>query len=1196
MRSRALTFCALAVITGLIAALTTSAQGALRAPPAMQISEIATRDLALTHITGQPETFGLASGDVAEIVVTGATHSDQLGITSVYLQQEYLGIEIFGAVMNVTVDDLGAVIATSGAFVPGIAKLAPSTTPSLSTVDAVAAATAILGLTQASTFAKVTLSQGQERSSQVSDGGVSLENISTRLVLQPIDGDVRLAWEATIYEVTAENWWQLRVDAVTGEELDRNNLVTADSYSVYAQPLEAPTFGPRTLEVDPADLIASPFGWHDTDGITGAEFTVTQGNNATAYTDTDGDNVMDPGSQADGGASLVFDFPLDLASAPSVYRDAAVTELFYWTNRAHDIFYAYGFDEAAGNFQTNSYGRGGIGSDAVRAEAQDGLDINTANFATPIDGSPPRLQMFVWDFVVPNRDSSLDNGIIAHEYAHGVTTRLAGGPNNIACLQNAEQPGEGWSDYFALMFTMNAGHDGSTPRGIGTYALGQATTGPGIRDFPYSTNMAVDPRTYDTIKTAALPHGVGSTFAAMLWDMTWDLIDRDGFDPDLINGTGGNITAMQLVMDALKLQPCSPGFVDARNAILLADLLQTGGTNECLIWRAFAKRGLGIDASQGVSASRSDGTENFDVPSNCVDLALDKVASQDSVVAGSDVTFSLTVTNNTAGPFTSVTITDPVPAGTTFVAGSADCGGSLVDGEVIFPVGNLTAFASATCSFTSTVDPAPSTLTLFSDGFEAGSTQWVLNHGSGTADWELSTVAPHGSTTAVFAIDASQVSDQLLTTSQPIPATSNTRLRFWHRYDTENAWDGGVVEFSTDGVIWADAGPLFVANGYNGILNTSPNPLATRAAFTGNSGGYQESVIDLGSLAGNNVHVRFRFGTDEAVGADGWHVDDVVIRNETHVSNTASATSNEASSAPVGVEILVVPPPGLLRVTTAPAVPGVIEIDGLWTDAFGLDWAETEAGPHQICFSDVPGFTSPPCQMVTVQPEATALVQGNYLGHGTLDVRSNPAVATTITVDGLPVNDWGAIVSLEPGTYEVCFGAVPDFDTPPCVNAVVVEGATSDVTGEFIANPGAQGPVDFGLLRVTTSPPVASQLLIDGNRAVSYGLDWLKLAPGQYQVCFSDVPGFSAPGCESVAVQAGLTTTLEGVFEVLAELRVLTSPPGNQPVTVDGRTVDQYGFWTWVPPDVQYNICASGFSCQIINPPSGVLTTVTLEP
>jgi subtilisin-like proprotein convertase family protein len=103
----------------------------------------------------------------------------------------------------------------------------------------------------------------------------------------------------------------------------------------------------------------------------------------------------------------------------------------------------------------------------------------------------------------------------------------------------------------------------------------------------------------------------------MIWEMSWALINQYGFDPDLYNGTGGNNLAMQLVIDGLKLQPCSPGFVDARDAILLADQNNNGGANQCAIWTAFAKRGLGNSATQGSSSSRSDGTQAFDLPPAC---------------------------------------------------------------------------------------------------------------------------------------------------------------------------------------------------------------------------------------------------------------------------------------------------------------------------------------------------------------------------------------------------------------------------------------------------------------------------------------------------------------------------------------------------------------------------------------------------
>ena len=57
--------------------------------------------------------------------------------------------------------------------------------------------------------------------------------------------------------------------------------------------------------------------------------------------------------------------------------------------------------------------------------------------------------------------------------------------------------GEGWSDYLAYMLTMPTGTEPSGGRGIGTYALDQPTTGPGIRSQKYSTNPAINNQTYD---------------------------------------------------------------------------------------------------------------------------------------------------------------------------------------------------------------------------------------------------------------------------------------------------------------------------------------------------------------------------------------------------------------------------------------------------------------------------------------------------------------------------------------------------------------------------------------------------------------------------------------------------------------------------------------------------------------------------
>ncbi len=99
----------------------------------------------------------------------------------------------------------------------------------------------------------------------------------------------------------------------------------------------------------------------------------------------------------------------------------------------------------------------------------------------------------------PQLDGDLDNGIIIHEYGHGISNRLTGGPANVDCLDNQEQGGEGWSDFYALAFTQASGTEVAGGRGIGTYALDEPTTGPGIRTQKYSTNMTINDHTYDDI-------------------------------------------------------------------------------------------------------------------------------------------------------------------------------------------------------------------------------------------------------------------------------------------------------------------------------------------------------------------------------------------------------------------------------------------------------------------------------------------------------------------------------------------------------------------------------------------------------------------------------------------------------------------------------------------------------------------------
>ena len=126
------------------------------------------------------------------------------------------------------------------------------------------------------------------------------------------------------------------------------------SYKVYKLPTESPLYGGLETAHDNLYPTSSPFGWHDTNGIEGAEYTITRGNNVFAYEDKDDDNSSD-GNEPDGGASLNFDFPVDLAQDPRQSNHAAVTNLFYLVNMMHDVTALLGFDEAAGNFQSKNY-------------------------------------------------------------------------------------------------------------------------------------------------------------------------------------------------------------------------------------------------------------------------------------------------------------------------------------------------------------------------------------------------------------------------------------------------------------------------------------------------------------------------------------------------------------------------------------------------------------------------------------------------------------------------------------------------------------------------------------------------------------------------------------------------------------------------------------------------------------------------
>ena len=581
--------------------------------------------IAMDFVSRNLAALGLEAADLEGYTVSNVVYSKNTGATHIYLQQRYQGIPVYNAQLQINVNGDGRVISVNNSFMAGLTRAVRSVKPALQLPAAVGEAMRFSGMKMpAPGIVNATADSLQH--TRVANAGISLEPIDGSLMLLPVrPGEARLVWNFQIHTLDLQHSWDLTVDAGTGQVWTRFDWTAGDQYRVYPRPVESPNHTTplppadgRTLVVNPANTLASPFGWHDTNGVAGAEFTTTVGNNVQAYTDVDANNAPDAGSSPSGGAALNFDFPLNLANAPSTYRPGAVTNLFYWNNIIHDVQYQYGFDEVAGNFQVNNYGRGGAGNDSVQAEAQDGVGTNNANFGTPPDGQRPRMQMFIWTSPNPDRDGDLDSGIMVHEYGHGISNRLIGGPANVNCLTNRQQAGEGLSDFWALAYTARPGDTGPMPRGMGTYALGQPITGLGIRTQRYSTDPAVNTWTYASINGMAVPHGVGSVWTQAAWEVYWKLVDAHGFDPNLYNaaGSAGNQRMMLYVNEGLKNTACNPTFTQIRDGIIQAATANHGGEDVCRMREAFAGFGLGTDAVSG-GANSTTPTNGFAVPASC---------------------------------------------------------------------------------------------------------------------------------------------------------------------------------------------------------------------------------------------------------------------------------------------------------------------------------------------------------------------------------------------------------------------------------------------------------------------------------------------------------------------------------------------------------------------------------------------------
>ena len=1048
-----------------------------------------------TRISKNLRSIGLSKVDADNWIISSNYKDKSSGIEYFYIQQTYKSIKVFNNIITLAFKGEN-LLYSSGHFVNNITVLDKNATPTFQAGNAVSMAARHLNLKTTATFSAVTDRFQTEKKLTFSPAGIAKKEIETELLWVEDDlSELHLAWNVNIDVINSQDWWNVRVDAFSGEVINKNNWTVYEdrvkperksaysipknydyspatfatvpkiagsansrlwafnppsvqnaAYLVVPFPYDSRNFGAVSLENNPwlkagAGNDATTNGWHF-DGTN--NYNYSRGNNVYAYEDSA--NRNNPGRVVTSSTeppSVTFDVSPDFSKQPfdTVNRNFGIVNLFYWNNIVHDVTYQYGFDENAGNFQTDNLGRGGSGNDAVRAEAQDGSGTNNANFSTGGDGSTGRMQMYLYygraifnvtapasiagSYVAPESglslnnkllklgtvsgqvvlyndaattgptheacdssvrplnsvagkialmyrgncpfttkmraaqnagaiavivinnaasavismggtdnavtipgvmisqsdgakmvaelpnnvmvtmstgillDGDVDNGVITHEYGHGVSIRLTGGRLNGNCLGNAEQGGEGWSDYLALMLTTNWQNaqltDGELARPMGTYTADQTATEVGIRRVPYSTDMLIDTLTYKSMDGNSAGngevHNIGEIWCSAVWDMTWNIIKQEGkISPDLYNSAadGGNIIALKLVMEGMKLQPCRPGFLDARNAILAADSILFNFRHKCSIWDAFARRGMGYSAVQGLSTNTGDQVPAFDVPSG---ISIKKTAVPTLIEAGSETSHNITVSCQCQVPANLYSISDTIPTGFTYVSSTS---GSSLNGNVVkfSPISFSTPLASETVSvkLKAPGENCPITKPI-NDDRDVSQIGGLTNARiAGNTNWVSSTNRFYSTANAWYAADPSATTNFTLTSDNFTPGKLSI-LSFWHYYVTENGLDGGKVEISTDnGLNWLDAKPYFLQNGYNGLLNANA-PQPNTSAFTGtsnatssvNNGQFIQSIVDITSFAGQSVKIRFRFQTNGANASaqtyDGWYIDDITVSN-----------------------------------------------------------------------------------------------------------------------------------------------------------------------------------------------------------------------------------------------------------------------------------------------------------------------------
>ncbi|HEY7044220.1 MAG TPA: M36 family metallopeptidase [Nocardioidaceae bacterium] len=579
--------------------------------------------VARSYVRAHPGVFKLNRHEVAKLKLR-KDYVDIGGTHHLSFVQSVRGVPVFGNGLKAAVDKHGRLIRVDGsplAHVP--AQLAAPTISALAAQRT--AVKAVFGKTTA-TVKRTQL--GAARTTTFSNGD------RAKLAAFKTKSGVRSAWQV----IDMRNGWLSVIDARSGTTLFRQNLVASDNGRAWKNFPDAPRGGTQR-NVN----LTSP-GWLPNNSPRLA------GNIAHVYKDINDNDAADAGEEVppSGRRSFAYPFtPIDSDACPDgwtcswdpntpnswqVNANQNAVQMFYFLGKWHDHLRnaPIGFTRSAGNFEAVDgdavQGNAIDGANITGAGLPDGQHIDNANMSTPPDGMAPLMQMYLFHqpgTAFPDEDPFLagnsgdESDVVYHEYTHGLSNRLVVDANGVSTLGNVQagSMGEAWSDWYAMDFLVDDGLFRDTNAAgdlrIGEYVgWGNDLIRTQPLDCPVGTTSPKCPGTpgagpggytygdFGKIIGAPEVHADGEIWGETLWDVRKAL--------------GSRLTE-SLVTRAMELSPSNPSYLDERNSILQADLVNYNGRHQDKIWKIFAARGMGWFAA-ATNGDDARPVEDFSTP------------------------------------------------------------------------------------------------------------------------------------------------------------------------------------------------------------------------------------------------------------------------------------------------------------------------------------------------------------------------------------------------------------------------------------------------------------------------------------------------------------------------------------------------------------------------------------------------------